>query len=203
MPTVSGRVVIRLRRCPDLPRAAGCVYTKRPRQIWLRPGSGDARGALLHELGHVFDLLILSNRDRAAVKRIFHRPQRRPWWRGKVPVAEHFAEGYSWCARYARIRSLRGYASYRYDPTPDQHRKLCALIRRAASDRTPPQPAPDAPPSPRSDPPPPPPPSPESGTVPGDPEHDPGPISPEDPNLPPVPPLPVPPAPLAPAPLGP
>jgi hypothetical protein len=198
MPTVTGRVTVRLARCPDLPRAAGCVYTKRPRVIWLRPGSGDARGALLHELGHVFDLLIMSNSDRAAVKRILRRPARQPWWRGRNPVAEHFAEGYSWCARYGRIRSLRGYASYRYDPSPAQHRKLCALIRRAASDRTPPQPAPDAPPSTRGDPPAPPPPSSEPGTVPGDPERDPGPTVPEDPSLPPAPAIPVPLPPLPP-----
>lgn len=199
MPTVSGRVTIRLARCPDLPRAAGCVYTGRPRQIWLRPGSGDARGALLHELGHVFDLLVMRNSDRAAVKRILRRPARQPWWRGQTPVAEHFAEGYSWCGRYARIRSLRGYASYRYDPRPAQHRRLCALIRRAAADRNPPQAAPDTPATTRADPPAPPPPSPEPGTVPGDPARDPGPTLPEDPNQPAAPPAPVP-VPPAPAP---
>jgi hypothetical protein len=106
-------------------------------------------------------------------------------------VAEHFAEGYSWCGRYARIRSLRGYASYRYDPTPAQHRRLCALIRRAVADRNPPQAAPDTPATTRPDPPAPPPPSPESGTVPGDPERDPGPTVPENPDLPPGPPAPV------------
>jgi hypothetical protein len=199
MPTVSGRVTIRLARCPDLPRAAGCVYTRRPRQVWLRSGAGDPRGALLHELGHVFDLLVMSNSDRAAVKRILRRPAEQPWWRGRVPVAEHFAEGYSWCARYARIHSLRGYASYRYDPTPAQHRRLCALIRRAAADRTPPQPAPGTPATTRADPPAPPPPSPDSGTVPGDPQHDPGPTPPEDPHRPPAP-VPVPPPAQPPAP---
>jgi hypothetical protein len=202
MPTPKGRITLRLQRCPAMPRAAGCVYTRRPRTIWLRVGAGDPRGTLLHELGHTYDLLVLSNRDRNAVSRIFHR-SRRAWWKGRIPTAEWFAEGYSWCARYARIKSLRRYASYRYRPSAAQHRRLCRVIVRAARDRRKPQPAPSAPPTTRSDPAPPPPPSPSPGTVPGDPEHDSGPTEPEDPNAPPpspspmpIPPLPVPAPPL-------
>jgi hypothetical protein len=200
MPTPKGRMRVRFQRCPALPHAAGCVYTRRPRTIYLRVGGGDPRGTILHELGHTYDLLVLSNRDRRAVSRIFHR-SRRAWWKGHIPTAEWFAEGYSWCARYARIRSLRRYASYQYRPTAAQHRRLCAVIRRAAGDRHPAQPAPSAPPVTRSDPPPAPPPSPAPGTVPGDPDHDPGPTAPEDPNepqptpTPTLPPLPLPPLP--------
>jgi hypothetical protein len=206
MPTPKGKIRVRFATCPALPRAAGCVYTRHARTIWLRLAAGDPRGTILHELGHAFDLLVMSNRDRAGVSRIFHRA-RRAWWKGKIPTAEWFAEGYSWCARYARIRSLRRYASYHYRPSAVQHRKLCALIRHAAADRHPGQPAPSAPPVTRSDPPPPPPPSPAPGTVPGDPNHDPGPTTPEDPNAAPTPtptpgpappplPIPLPPPPL-------
>jgi hypothetical protein len=191
MPTVSGRVRVRLARCPALPKAAGCVYTKRPRTIWIRPGAGDPKGTLLHELGHVFDLLVLSNRDRAKAKRIFGVPTRRSWWSGRRPAAEWFAEGYSWCARYARIVSLRRYATYHYRPTAAEHARLCRLIARVAADKKPAAPAPSTPPVTRPDPPPPPPPSPDDGTVPGDPDHDNGPTPPEDPNQPPVPPVPV------------
>jgi hypothetical protein len=194
VPTVRGRVTVRRRACPALPKAAGCVYPRKPRVIWLRPGAGDPRGALLHELGHVFDLIVMNRADRAKVKRIFDSPSRRAWWRGRQPLAEWFAEGYSWCARYRQIRSLRRYASYRYDPTPRQHAKLCQVIRRAAADRRPPQPAP-APPVTQSVGEPPPPPSDEPDTIPGDPAHDPGPVPIEDPNLPPPP---VPPLPAAP-----
>lgn len=197
MPTPKGRIRVRFARCPALPRAAGCVYTRHPRTIWLRLGAGDPRGTILHELGHTFDLLVLSNRDRRKVSRIFHRP-RRAWWKGKIPTAEWFAEGYSWCARYARIASLRRYASYRYRPSAAQHRKLCAAIRTAAADRHAAQPAPSAPPVTRSDPPPPPPPSQAPGTVPGDPDHDPGPTAPEDPDPTPTP---VPTAPSLPLPI--
>ena len=79
--------------------------------------------------------------------RIFHIPASRPWWSGKTPLAEWFAEGYSWCARYTRIVSVKRYAIYDYNPTPGQHSKLCSLIRRAAHDSTPPQ----APPAPAGD----------------------------------------------------
>jgi hypothetical protein len=192
VPTVRGRVTVRRKACPALPKAAGCVYPRKPRVVWLRPGAGDPHGALLHELGHVFDLLVMNGADRAKVKRIFDRPARRAWWRGRRPLAEWFAEGYSWCARYRRISSLRRYASYGYDPTSRQHTRLCAVIRQAAADRRPPAPAP-APPVTQSVGEPPPPPSDQPGTIPGDPEHDPGPIPIEDPNLlpPPVPPLPI------------
>jgi hypothetical protein len=201
MPTPRGRITLRLARCPAMPRAAGCVYTRHPRTIWLRESAGDPRGTLLHELGHTYDLLVLSNRDRAGVSRILHR-SRRAWWKGRIPTAEWFAEGYSWCARYAKIKSLRRYASYRYRPTAAQHRQLCRLIVRAARDRHPAQPAPSSPPTTRPDPPPPPPPSPSPGTVPGDPDHDPGPTPPEDPDDPAPSPVPVLPIPVPPLPTG-
>ena len=73
---------------------------------------------------------------------------RRPhaqWWKGNTPLAEWFAEAYSWCARYSQIESVADYAIYDYDPTPTQHRSTCTLIKRAARDKTPPKP-PSAPP---------------------------------------------------------
>jgi len=66
VPTVTGRVKVRLVPCPARPAAAGCVYTRRPRTVFLRPGLRDPRGVLLHELGHVYDLRVMNNRDRAA-----------------------------------------------------------------------------------------------------------------------------------------
>src|SRR5215212_9297251 len=38
VPTVTGQVVIKLTGCPGLPKAAGCVYTRQPRIIYLKPG---------------------------------------------------------------------------------------------------------------------------------------------------------------------
>jgi hypothetical protein len=154
VPTVRGRVTLRLTGCPSLPRAAGCVYASRPREVYVRRDARDPRAVLLHELGHVYDLTVLSDRDRAAVRAIFGVTAQLKWWSGEAPLAEWFAEGYSWCARRSRVTSLRDAALYRYDPTPSQHRRLCALIRRAARDRTPPKPPP-APPAVVGDPAPP------------------------------------------------
>jgi hypothetical protein len=180
VPTVTGRVTLRLSGCPGLPRVAGCVYTRQPRVVYLKPGLKHPRGVMLHELGHVYDLTVLSNRDRGQFRRIMQRPHAQ-WWKGNTPLAEWFAEAYAWCARYSRIVSVSRYAIYHYDPTPAQHRDTCALIKRSARDRTPPAPPP-APPVVTGDPTPPPPPPVTSAVVPGDPARDPGPAPVENPS---------------------
>jgi hypothetical protein len=199
MPTVVGNVKLRLKPCPALRSAGGCVQTSRPRKIYIRPDVDTPRSLLLHELGHVYDLLVLSRRDRRHFKKIFPKRLRRGWWHARgVPMAEWFAESYSFCARYEKIRSLEDYASYRYRPKPRHHRKACALIERAAIDSQPPEPPRNPPPA-TPDPAPKPSPPPEPGVVPGDPERDPGPQDHEDPDGP-VPGLPAP-APTPPVPL--
>jgi hypothetical protein len=185
VPTATGRVTVRLTGCPGFPRAAGCVYTNKPRVIYLKRGLSNPRGVLLHELGHVYDLTVLSNRDRGRFRKIMERPHAR-WWRGKLPLAEWFAEAYSWCARYARIVSIRRYAIYNYRPSASQHRQVCALIKQATRDRKPPVP-PKSPPVVTGDPTPPAPPPVSPGVVPGDPSRDPGPAPPESPNATPTP----------------
>lgn len=145
VPTVTGQVTLHLSGCPELPRMAGCVYTREPRVVYVKPGIKQPRAVLLHELGHVYDLTVFSNTDRGRFRKIMRRPHTR-WWSGNRPLAEWFAEAYSWCARYARIVTVKDYAIYEYDPTPAQHRQACSLIKTAARDRTPPAPAPDAPP---------------------------------------------------------
>ena len=144
VPTVAGQVTLKVTGCPGLPKAAGCVYTRSPRVVYVRRDVRHPRAVLLHELGHVYDLTVMSNRDRGEFRRIMRRPHAQ-WWRGNIPLAEWFAEAYSWCARYARIASVDDYAIYSYDPSPAQHRSTCALIRRAARDRTPPAPPPTPP----------------------------------------------------------
>jgi hypothetical protein len=177
VPTARGRVTLRLSGCPGWPRAAGCVYTRQPRVVYLREGLRNPRGVMLHELGHVFDLTVLSNRDRGQFRRIMGRPASR-WWIGEHRLSEWFAEAYSWCARYTRIVSLERYALYRYRPSAFQHRRVCALIKRAARDRRPPTP-PKAPPTVTDDPVPPTPPPLDPAVVPGDVQYDPGPAAPE------------------------
>ncbi len=164
MPTVTGRVTVRLSGCPALPRAAGCVYRTRPRTIYLRRGLRRPRSVLLHELGHLFDLRVMNNGDRSRFRKVLGAKKRR-WWAGKIPFAEQFAEGYSFCARYSRIVSIVRYSNYRYRPSRRQHAKICALIVKAAGDGKKPAPPPQAPPVTRADPVPPPQPPP--STVPG------------------------------------
>jgi hypothetical protein len=86
----------------------------------------------LHELGHVFDLSVLDDRDRARFGTIMHRPGWE-WWTGRTPLAEWFAEGYSWCARYARMASVGRHTLYRYRPTKTEYTRVCALIRSAVA----------------------------------------------------------------------
>lgn len=155
MPTVEGRVIVRLQPCPALPRAAGCVYRKRPRTIYIRPGVRQQRSVLLHELGHLFDLRVMNNGDRGRFRKLLSAP-RRKWWEGRIPLAEQFAEAYSFCARYHRPIAIGRYASYDYSPTRRQHRSVCRLVVDAAADRAPAVPAPQAPPVTRPDPVPPP-----------------------------------------------
>jgi hypothetical protein len=174
VPTVRGRVRVRMQRCPALPRAAGCVYSKRPRTIYVRPGLRDPRGVMLHELGHVFDLKVMNNRDRGAFRRLMGR-KRAEWWRGARPLGEQFAEAYSWCARYARIVSIARYSSYDYRPSARQHRRICKLVHAAAADRRAARKPTVLPPVTRPHDPPPAPPSEAPGTVPGDPRRDPSP----------------------------
>jgi hypothetical protein len=164
MPTVTGRITVRLTGCPALPRAAGCVYRRRPRTIYLRRGLRRPRSVLLHELGHLFDLRVMNNGDRRRFRKVLGARKRR-WWAGKIPLAEQFAEGYSFCARYSRIVSIARYSNYRYRPSRWQHAKICALIVKAAGDGNRPAPPPQAPPVTRPDPVPPPQPPP--STVPG------------------------------------
>ncbi len=197
MPTVTGRVTVRFSGCPALPKAAGCVYNRRPRLIYLSPHVRDIRSVFLHELGHLFDLRVMNNRDRGRFRGIFHQPLARGWWTGKIPLAEQFAEAYSFCARYQRIVSIARYSSYSYRPSHSQHRAVCALIRDAGRDRAPAAPPPNLPAVTRSDPAPPPQPPPGANTVPngGAPAPAPNPTptpTPKPGPIPTPPPLPVP-----------
>lgn len=184
VPTVAARVVVHLARCPARPQAAGCVFPARPRSMWIRPGSRSARGVMLHELGHLYDLRVLNNRDRGRFRHLLGRSRKRKWWVGGTPLAEQFAEAYSWCARYARIVSIRRYSTYHYRPTPKQHQRICRLIKRTAGDGRPAAPPPARPVVTGPDPQPAPPPLIAPGVVPGDPVKDPGPQPPEDPDEP-------------------
>ena len=127
VPTPPGDVLLRLDGCDaTLP---GCA-PEGERLIALEPDWVTPH-VLLHELGHVFDDG-MPDWARTGIQSMFGR--RGPWLAAAAsnPPDEQFAEAYSLCARHASIRE-RYYGPYRYSPTPSQHRRACALIRRAAS----------------------------------------------------------------------
>ena len=182
MPIVRGRVKVGRRGCPAHPRSVGCVYSDRLSVVYIDERRAVLPATLYHELGHLFDWRVLNNRDRRRFKRLLGK-SRQGWFSGREKPAEQFAEAYSFCARYRRIRSIRTYTTYGYDPSPAQHRRACQMIVEAARPSgSPPQPAGNSPAT-INDPQPPPPQPPEGDD---EPDSPPAPLPP----LPPVPPLP-------------
>jgi hypothetical protein len=198
VPTVKGRVTVHSGGCPGLSKAAGCVYNNRPRDVYIKHGVSRARSVLLHELGHLFDLRVLNNSDRGRFRRILRQPRKRTWWKGTIPLAEQFAEAYSFCARYRTIVSIARFATYHYRPTSRQHVSACALMRKAARDHAGARPPTLLPLFTGPDPVPPPQPPDSPGTVPGaptpapTPRPTPAPLPGGLPPLPPPPPSPLP-----------
>ena len=134
VPLVPGRIVIRRALCPLDPGFAGCVFTARPRILYLRPILFQPRRILYHELAHTFDLLVLNGQERRRFKQIVGI-RRHGWFRGGLPPAEWFADGYASCAVRLRLRRGVRPTPYGYSPTRSQHARVCALIRAAASPR--------------------------------------------------------------------
>lgn len=130
IPLVRGRVVIRRTVCPMGLSFAGCVFPRRPRMIYLN-AHREPRRILYHELGHTFDLLVLNRRERRRFKRIVGI-RRHGWFRGALPPAEWFADGYASCAVRPRLRRPVRPTPYGYSPSPRSHARVCALIRAAA-----------------------------------------------------------------------
>jgi hypothetical protein len=142
-PLTGGRIQLVIGACPGAPRLIACVQTRHPRRIYMSRSARPARLVLYHELGHVFDLRVLSRSARRHFQRVLHL--RRGWFRGSVPPAELFADAYARCVRYGPRHSGGRRANptrsvYGYQPTLRQHRAVCALIARAAGPKRRPQP---------------------------------------------------------------
>jgi hypothetical protein len=135
VPLVRGRVQLVFSACPRRPWFIACVFTARPRRVYIRRGLRHPRTILYHELGHVFDLIVLNRRERLAFKRIMHLPRRRRWFGVEQPPSEWFADGYALCARHRRISRRARRTAYGYNPSARQHAAVCRLIRRAAAPR--------------------------------------------------------------------
>ena len=152
MPTVGGRITLKLSGCPALPRAAGCVYRKRPRTIYLRSGLRRPRSVLMHELGHLYDLRVLNNRDRGRFRRIM-RARKRAWWKGEDPARRAVRRGVLVLRALPEDRLDLALLDLRVPPqSAASTRRSAALILAAADDRKPAAPAPQAPVVTRPDP---------------------------------------------------
>jgi len=126
VPTPPGVVTLRLDGCgEDMPACAPVGE----RSIALSPDWASPH-VLLHELGHVFDDG-MPEWVRARFASLVDL--RGPWLAtaASAPAGERFAEAYALCARHPTIRRRRAGGSYRYSPTPAQHKRACALIRAA------------------------------------------------------------------------
>jgi hypothetical protein len=161
VPLVRGRVRILRGACPGNPVFVGCVFAASPRTIYLLPQLRQPRLILYHELGHVFDQLVLNGRERRRFKRILGI-RRTGWFAGGLPPGEWFADAYATCAAHRRVRRGVRATAYGYAPRPRQHARVCRLIRKAAAPRGRPPAPPKAPPRVIEAPPPPP-----SETAPG------------------------------------
>ena len=97
---------------------------------------------------------------------------------GSCPLAEQFAEAYSWCARYTRIVSITPVLQL---PLPADRAPASRIVQAdqagGAAIAAPSAPPPAPPVVTGPDPPPPAPPSIAPGVVPGDPDRDPGPAA--------------------------
>ena len=131
VPLPSGRIQIRRVACPLNASLAGCVYTRRPRVVYMRPSLHEPRRILYHELGHVFDLTVLNNRERVRFKHIVGI-RRAGWFNGALPPAEWFGDGYALCAMRLHLHGRPRATPYGYAPSPRAHARVCRLIRSAA-----------------------------------------------------------------------
>lgn len=155
VPTPNARVIVHGAACPgdaDIPAAyrdsaviyevAACgVLGAGSARLYfdprLMPLERNQRHTFTHELGHVFDHLVLKDgwaRDKLA-DLFRHMPG---WSSDPFLLTEWIADGYLACSLRARLtwrdvdwRTGRwdGPARYGYAPTPKAHRRVCAVLR--------------------------------------------------------------------------
>lgn len=85
--------------CPGVLPANSC-YEPATRTIYIAPFQRDADN-LMHEYGHAWDFLRLTDTDRARFQRIMGYPRSLDWWqepRYRLAPGEEFANAYADCA---------------------------------------------------------------------------------------------------------
>lgn len=141
VPTVSAAVQFYLRSDPSCPGGRTSCAGNVPLRIFL--GDHD-RWTLYHELGHIFDYVVMGSGaggDPFATtswrqRFLAIRGDSGGWRQGVNPPHEHFAQAYMFCAMDPRKLPRgprKGFIwQYGYAGTTDrQHRRSCRLIYRA------------------------------------------------------------------------
>jgi hypothetical protein len=131
VPTPPGVVTVSLGACPGGPAWGAACADPRTRTVHLGPQGRDPV-TVLHELGHLFDELVLDDADRSGFRRILRRNGAWLAAASTNPLHEQFAEAYALCARYPRLRATR-LAMYGYVATPRRHSRVCGFIRATAA----------------------------------------------------------------------
>jgi hypothetical protein len=127
VPTPPGAVNLVLSGCP-VGAEPGCIVHGAQPTIYLGREVQD-RQTLLHEVGHAFDATVLTDAYRAAFSGLVG--DRRAWRSPPNSPHEKFAEAYALCALKPKLRRTHT-AAYALRVTPRLHKRVCALIRRAA-----------------------------------------------------------------------
>lgn len=139
-PLPRGPVTVIYAPCPGYPDALGCVTSDQPDTIYV---SSHDRGDLEHERGHIFDRRNLDDGERNRIKRMLHKTQMawcdtetymalRDQTPENSPPCEDFADAYENCRMGWNPDGDTFDVSYGYNPTRREHRRMCALIGRAA-----------------------------------------------------------------------
>jgi hypothetical protein len=86
--------------CPAYAAPTSC-YVPETRTVYMTPRDERSRFALLHEYGHAWDFIKLTDAQRDRAKRLLGYSSSRDWWHWS-PVSgtpgEAFADAYAYCA---------------------------------------------------------------------------------------------------------
>jgi hypothetical protein len=128
VPTPPGEITLSLAGCPGDPPMPACSPVNQG-TIQLSPGWAN-KHVLLHEMGHIFDDLMPDWARGRFRGMVVGKPMIWTAANGGGPPNEQFAEAYALCATRLSLKR-QAFESYHYEPTPRQHRKVCALIDAA------------------------------------------------------------------------
>jgi hypothetical protein len=153
VPLPPGPVLLSRTPCPGTHRRDGVICADTDLGVIHFPYRGRIRPfAFGHELGHIFDVRVLTDRDRQLFARLvgYSRGDAAIWDRytgskcaRHACPGERFADAYANCAidgvpgvhriRSGRFRGRTGWdwqSPYGYDPSKRRHRRVCREINR-------------------------------------------------------------------------